>query len=83
MMTEILLNVTNRHIETICREELQRFSRKRKGIIKFRFFSVVYRNKSLIITANTIRLFPEEKVKETLFIPTLVFVIILLRFLAG
>ncbi|KAG5882500.1 hypothetical protein JTB14_008473 [Gonioctena quinquepunctata] len=30
-MTEILLNVTSRHIEAICKEELQRFKRKYKA----------------------------------------------------
>ncbi|CAG9823171.1 unnamed protein product [Phaedon cochleariae] len=30
-MTEILLSVTNRHIEAVCREELQRFAKKRKA----------------------------------------------------
>lgn len=31
-MTEILLKVTNREIEAICREELQRYYKKHKGI---------------------------------------------------
>lgn len=84
MMTEILLTVTNRHIETICKEELQRFLKRHKGILLFRLFSVVNRNKLLIINANINRLFPDEKVKKLLIFPlSLVFVIILLRLLAG
>lgn len=33
-MTEILLNVTNREIQQICKEELQRYFIKNKGIVK-------------------------------------------------
>lgn len=32
-MTQILLNVTTHHIETIAKEELDRYKRKRKGIV--------------------------------------------------
>lgn len=82
-MTEILLTVTNRQIEVICKEELQRFLKRHKGIIKL--FSVAYENKLLRITANINRLFPDEKVKKTSLYTSspFVFVIILLRLLAG
>lgn len=33
-MTEILLTVTNREIQQICKEELQRYFIKNKGIVK-------------------------------------------------
>lgn len=32
-MTEILLSVTNREIQQICKEELQRYINKNKGIV--------------------------------------------------
>lgn len=35
-MTEILLNVTNREIYTICKEELQRHLKRAKGIVQNR-----------------------------------------------
>lgn len=33
-MTEILLNVTNKEIQQICKEELQRYINKNKGIVQ-------------------------------------------------
>lgn len=68
-MTEILLTVTSRHIDAICREELQRFVKKHKGIMRFRLFSVVKINKLLRLSANINRLFPDEKVKKLLIYP--------------
>ncbi|KAJ8985080.1 hypothetical protein NQ317_019764 [Molorchus minor] len=43
-MTEILLNVTNRHIEAICKEEHQRYTKKYKGIVANRALLVLQIN---------------------------------------
>lgn len=41
-MTEILLNVTNREIQQICKEELQRYITKNKGIVNNHCDGVVF-----------------------------------------
>lgn len=53
-MTEILLNVTNRQIEAICKEELQRYTKKYKGIIVNRIFSVIKQYKLIKIDFNSV-----------------------------
>lgn len=45
-MTQILLNVTTHHIETISKEELDRYKRKHKGIVaSWMFFILFDKNK--------------------------------------
>lgn len=79
-MTEILLNVTNRHIEAICKEELQRYTKKYKGISGIRRSNVIKQSKLIKIVFNSQLIL---KGKFLLF-PNFCFVMFLfVRFLTG
>lgn len=57
MMTEVLLNVTNRQIEAICKEEHQRFLKKYKGIVAYKAVVVdicKFKNKIWLVIARLI-----------------------------
>lgn len=57
-MTEILLKVTNREIENICYEELQRHQKKYKGIVGVRASSCnfAFNKFTLIISSDLFEL---------------------------